>query len=178
MGTKTIGFVLALIMPLVLVSAVMAVQVTTPATVTVNSFISFTVTPCSPMSFGSLDPGTTDKPIMCQSSGNITTGPALGLSVDAITNVAVNVGVKGQDFIYSPSTIPITNVEYDDDGSYAFDVVGTKAKGSLTTSYVTYWLSVGGTGSAWTNGLWYWMDVPSTFLVAGTYTGSLDVQAT
>ena len=152
---------IAAIMALVLSSTAMAVsEQTATASVTVNTFISITISTCGAgIGFGSKDPGTTDNPVTCQGAGTA----AATVTNDAISNVNVDVQVKGTDFSGGP--IPVSNVE--------FDEANTKASPTtLTTSYQTSTSGVVPGGSA---GVWYWLDIPGG-TPAGTHTSTFSFQ--
>jgi len=180
---KKIGFLALVITSLVLVGVVIAVEVSTTAAVTVNEYISFTVTPCTGgIDFGDLDPGTTDAKAGCQSGAGVSQVAAIALSADAVTNVPLDVSVKGTDFL--ATYLPVTKVEYDDDGALLVDpdtftnvCNGALTKGTLSTGYVEYWSSVKNAAAAWSCGLWYWIDIPSGYIPAGDYSSTFYVQA-
>jgi len=165
MKTRLIaGLIVALMLVVTMaVPAMAAVEVGKGATVTVNEYISFTVTDPgdSGLNWGDLDPGETDQPEVAQiSSGAVT------LTVAAETNVGCDIEVKGTDFT-GAGTIDISNAKWDTDS----DVSGATA---MTTDYVTITTS---TALALTEqDVWHWLSIPSA-QEAGSYSSTFYYQA-
>jgi len=154
---------IAAIMSLVLVSFAGAVfEDSATATVTVNTFISITIGTCTGgLVFGAgEDPGAVDVAIACQ---DVSTAAAT-VTNDAISNVNVDVQVKGSDFSGGP--IAVSNVEYDEANDQA-------SKTTLTTTYVT---TTAGVTPSSTASVWYWLDIPGN-TAAGTHTSTFSFQA-
>lgn len=152
--------VLALAMALVMVGSVMPVtEQTTSASVTVNTLISITISTCGAVDFGSKDPGTTDNPISCQGAGIA----AVNVTNDAVSNVNVDVQVKGTDFSGGP--IAVSNVEFDEDNT----------KTTPTTLSTIYQTSTSGVVPGSNAGVWYWLDIPGG-TTAGTYSSTFSFQ--
>ncbi len=133
------------------------------ASVTVNQFVSITLTDygTSGLDFQSLNPGTNDNP---EKDQNADSG-AVGVANDAISNVTVNLYVKGDNFCTdyptcAGDTIAVTYVEY--------NAASTTPGTGLTASYVDTTVDLAPSAS---QDLWYWIDVPSG-QAAGSYSSS------
>jgi len=168
---KKIGFLAIGVIASLMLTSVFADTTdteTTPASVTVNAYVSTTIAKCGNTDFGSQDPGDTDEPVACQSTGNDTT-PAVTITVESETNVNVDIALKGDDFSRTGGggTITVGNVEYDDDHDKTDTDTGNNAVGTLITSYVDYWADTG-TGDY---DLWFWLDIPAS-QTAGDYTST------
>ncbi len=161
-----VSLVIALVLVAVMAVPVMAAEDSKPASVTVNEYISFTVTDpgAAGINFGSLDPSTPDSPEVAQTT---TTG-AVTLSVAAETNVDCSIQTKGSgDFTAGTHTIPLGNAKWDKDN----DVTGAT---SMTTTYTTIDTSTAGTAKA--VHVWHWLTIPSG-QEAGDYTTDFYYQA-
>jgi len=151
---KRIFISLAVVLALVAVMAVPAMaaeEQNLGASVSVNEFISITLTDTSPtgITFGSVNDGSTDNPDTAQSE----TTPAVSVNVASETNVDVDLGIKGDEV----TGLPLSNWKYST--TYA----GTKS--GLTTSYVAFDTNVSPGASS---DLWHWLDVPDG-TTAGSY---------
>ena len=158
---------LALVLMLVAITAtpVMAAEDNVPASVTVNEYISFTVTDAGAagINFGSLNQGTTDNPEADQGAAGAVT-----LTVGAETNVNCNIQTKGSgDFSDGTHTIALNNAKWDKDS----DVAGAT---TMATSYATIDTSTAGTAKS--VDVWHWLSIPSD-QYAATYTTTFYYQA-
>lgn len=166
----------AIIAILLLVGMVMAETTdtaTTGATVTINTFVDISITPCAggtaeSISYGEQDPGAIDvRPVDCHDA----TDGDLKVTVENTTNVPVTVEISGTDYTGPGSeTIAVGNTEYAEDSIKTSPVI-------FTTTPATVWSSMGGTGSAVSDDLWYWLDIPNVFLTAGAYTSTYTIAA-
>ena len=158
---------------LVLVGLVMAVAVETPATakVTVNTFLSVTVTDTESngIVFGSLNPNTFNNPDLAQDTAQTT--PAVTVANDAVSNININVDVRGTDFVSTSDNtkiISVGQVTYDDDGAADEDSEVPLVETVLTTNYpVTPYYSAVVPGSS--VGFWFFLDVPCGQAAASDY---------
>lgn len=139
-----------------------AAESNVPASVTVNSYASVTITPCAgTLSFGSGNPGDNDLAVTCQGAG----APAANVSNDVVSNTNINVETKGTDFTYLTNTIAVNKLEFDE----------SNAKPSATILSAAYQPSTSGVTPGTSAGIWYWIDIPST-QAAGTYSGTISVK--
>lgn len=168
---------LFLVAPLVLASLAMAYQQTsttqtTSASVGVNEFISITLSDPAgdvEVAFGDLNPDDADKPDLEQSTG--TTTPAITVTNDAVSNVDIEVDVKGTDFGGpGANTIAVSAVTYDDDGDPSQTTETGQAETAMATGYPSpsYYTGVMPGSSV---GFWFFIDVPSAQW-AGDYTST------
>lgn len=155
---------LALILPvLVLLSAlVMSIsdEETASASVTVNEYVSITLTDlnASGIDFSSLDPGTTNNP----ADQNATDG-TVRITNDSVSNVDVNIYVKGDDFVSGSNTIAVDgNVTYNKTSSQTGEL-------TLANTYGTA-LEIGVAPNSSID-VWFWLDIPSS-QTAGSYTST------
>jgi len=161
-----VSLVTALALVAVMVVPVVAAEDSKPATVTVNEYISFTVTDPGDagIDFGSLDHGTSDNPEAAQNGSGAVT-----LAVAAETNVDCNVQIKASgDFSDGAThTIALSNAKWDKDNAVA----------GATTMTVTY-ANVGTStaGTAYSQDVWHWLTIPSG-QYAGDYTTTYYYQA-
>jgi len=138
----------------------MAVEQTQPASVTVSTYISATITDAGDagINFGSLDPGDTDQ---LEIAATNTTG-AINITVAAETNVACKIGTSGSgDFVYNSYNFPLSNAKWDTD----FEVADATA---MTTSYVQIGTDTS-PGTVRSQEVWHWITIPSG-QEAGIYT--------
>ena len=93
MNKILISLGLALVLVVAMAAPAMALEDTQTASVTVNTYISATVTDAGSagINFGSLDPGTSDNAEADQGAG----AGAINLTVGSETNVVVKIGTKG-----------------------------------------------------------------------------------
>lgn len=160
-----VSLVTALALVAVTAVPVLAVEDTKTASVTVNEYISFTVTDpgAAGIDFGSLDHGTSDNPEAAQNGSGAVT-----LTVAAETNVDCNIQTKGGgDFSDGTHTIPLSNAKWDKDN----DVTGAT---TMTTTYAT--IDTSTTGTAKAVDVWHWLSIPSG-QQAATYTTTFYYQA-
>lgn len=138
------------------------------ASVTVNEFISFTITDngATGINFDSVDPGTTDNPEFAQTASL----GAVTLAIGAETNVDGVIETKGgADFSDGAThTIPIGNGKWHDSDD--------KASGTaMTTTYATV-ATFTAAGGAISVDVWHWLTIDSG-QTAGTYTTDFFYQA-
>jgi len=171
--------VLITIMALVMVSlgaAVVTVDQGVGASVTVNEFVSITLTDAGATGviFGSSDPGVDNNPDAAQDTAQVT--PAISVKNDAISNVNVNVDVKGTVFTGDPSgSMVVGQATYDDDGTADQDGSETgEVETTLTTTYPgsSYYPAVAPDSSV---GFWFFLDIPSG-QTAATYSSTFTFQ--
>lgn len=164
---KKIGFLVLVITSLVLVSIAMAVTTdtaATSATVTVNEFLSVTLTG-APVTFPGMDPGTGPT------AADVGNGYPLTATIGSESNVNANVGTKADatDFVETTNaslTFPVSNMEWDD------ATIGPWT--NYTTSDATVCSSVS-PGSACD--IYHQLTVPGG-QAAGTYSVGITVTAT
>jgi hypothetical protein len=146
---------LALVMTAAFAMPVLAapVEQTETASVTVNTYISATVTDYGSdgIDFGSLNPGALNQAEADQTAG---TG-AVQVSIAAETNVACKIGVKGSGDFSDGGTnsFGLNNATWDSDN----DAAGATA---MSTTYA----QIGSDttpGSATTQEIWHWISVPN-----------------
>ena len=149
------------------------------ASVTVNEFVSITLTDAgSPgVNFGSSDPGVNNNPDAAQDTAQVT--PAIGVTNDAISNVNVNIDVKGTVFNGSPSgTMAVSQATYDDDGTADEnpEVIGPLDETVLATTYpgTPYYSAVTPGDSV---GFWFFLDIPTGQAAASDYQGTFTFQS-
>ena len=167
-----ISLTVALMLVMLMAAPAMAVEQTKTASVTVNSYISFTVTDngAAGVNFGSLDPGATDQPESAQSAIE----GALQLTVGSETNQDVTISLKGTDFSDGINTMLVSNVKYDDDNSPNEGGSDTgKTEGAMSTTYAS-WYGVNA-GSGDTTECYHWISIPSA-QDPGTYTSTFYYQ--
>lgn len=133
--TVALGLVMALALP-----AFAAPPVHRPATVTVPSYINFTVTDngAAGLSFGTLNPGTSDNPEQAQPGSSAVT-----LTVGAETNSNTSIQTKGDHFAIalsngvatggSSTTLVNTGAAFVVDGVAIGDTVYNRTDGSWAT---------------------------------------------
>ena len=131
------------------------------ASVTVNGYKDVTVTPCaSPLSFGSLNPGTNDNPVIpgCVNGDvRVTNNPA--------SNGAVAVTIKGTDFTGVPSgTIVIGQVGWDKDNTPLTTTAMTTIAASVESALA----------SGISADMYFFLDVPSA-QIAAAYSSTFTV---
>ena len=154
---------LALVLMLVAVMAApaMAVEESKPASVTVNSLVSVTITDHGDagLQFGSLDRGTVKA-----AEANT---PAITIVAGSENNVDVEVFIKGTDFSAGTHTIAIGNAFYhDSDDSDAATAMATDYPG-------TAWKTVAPGASL---DIYHWLSIPSDTW-AGDYTSTFTFKA-
>ena len=138
---------------------------TTSADVSVNTVISITLTPCpagGSLGFGSLNPGTVNKSATCQNS----TVPAVNVTVDDVTNIDVNISVKGTNYLHT-DTINFLDVRNTPFNATSF----TTGPYQLKTGDQNVTKVAADTGADSIN-FWFWISTPNAFLKAGTYTST------
>lgn len=165
MNKISISLVLALVLVSVMVAPALAAEESKPASVTVNEYISFTITDPGDtgLNFGSLDPGSSDNPEVAQNGGGAVT-----LIIGAETNVNCNIQTRGSgDFTDGSHTIALSNAKWDTDN----DATGATV---MTTTYTTIDTSAAGAGKS--VDAWHWLSIPSG-QYAATYTTTFYYQA-
>jgi len=171
-----IFLVIAAVMALIMASFGLAAvdTQTAGASVTVNEFVSITLTDPgdSGVNFGSSNPGVDNNPDAAQDTAQVT--PAITVTNDDISNVNVNVDVKGIDFAGTPSgTITVGQATYDDDGTADEGSETGQAETVLATAYgSSYHAAVAPSSSV---GFWFFLDIPSG-QTAATYSSTLTFQ--
>lgn len=163
-----ISLAMVLVLVAVMTMPVMAVEQSEEASVTVNEFISFTITDngATGINFGPVAPGTPDSPEVAQTGvlGAVT------LAIGAETNVDGVIETKGDaDFSDGAThTIPIGNGKWHDSDD--------KASGTaMTTTYATV-ATFTAAGGAMSVDVWHWLTIDSG-QTAGTYTTDFFYQA-
>jgi len=144
---------------------------TAQASVTVNTFIDITVTACpggGSLTYGSQDPGAADVPASCQDN----TDPALRTTVEATTNQPVDLSLSGTDYT-GPGA---EEIAVENTNQNTVNNTGTYTAFAADPGSTTVFTSVGGTGSAVDNELWFWLSIPNVFLTAGQYTSDYTLQ--
>ena len=119
----------------------------TSASVGVNEIISFTITDnggAAGVEFGGINPNTQDN--------NATPNPAVNLTAQKETNVAVNVSTNGDNFISGANTLNAGNATYNDQNN-----AGNSTQ--LTTSFA-FWYQAANTNADQTRSVFYWIDIP------------------
>jgi len=176
---------IAAIMSLVLMSFGMAVseEASAGASVTVNTFVDITLTDAGTggFAFGNLNPDTQNNKEADQTDGAASILSAATVTRQATSNVDVLVRLKGSTFVNNGDTLPITNVDYDDDGEV--DVTGAGEIGLTQETLQTTYPSTAGTDNPWatltgastTVKIWFWLDVPSG-QAAGSYTSTFSFE--
>ena len=162
---KRVLISLALVLMLVAVMATPVMAAEKTASVTVNEYISFTVTDAGDagINFGSLDQATTDNAEVAQGIAGAVT-----LTVAAETNVDCNIQTKGSgDFSDGTHTFALSNAKWDKDSA----VAGATA---MTISYATIDTSTAGTAKS--VDVWHWLSIPAG-QYAATYTTAFYYQA-
>jgi hypothetical protein len=128
------------------------------AYVHINSSISITVTDAavaeSGIDFGDVNPGDPDV----EDTGIDATTPSANVTVESGTTVDVDLSVRGTDFGSSGLTI----------GSVKFNITFDPSSGTtqMGTSDQVFANSV---SPGDTESIWFWLDVPSTGVTAGSY---------
>ena len=159
-----ISLTLVLMLVAVMTTPVMAEDSKT-ASVTVNEYISFTVTDpgAAGINFGSLNQATTDNAEVDQGVAGAVT-----LTVAAETNVDCNIQTKGSgDFTDGTHNVALSNAKWDKDS-------GVAGATTITTSYAT--IDTSTAGSAKSVDVWHWLTIPSG-QYAATYTTTFYYQA-
>ncbi|MFC1945871.1 hypothetical protein ACFLW1_01585 [Chloroflexota bacterium] len=128
MKRLVISLTMALLLVAVMTAPVMALEGTVDAGVTVNEFVSVTITDQNSdgIQFGTVNPDTNDNPDQSQSTAS-DVDPSVVIAIDAITNTNCNVSVKGTDF--DVVELPLANASW----SLTYD----GAKTVMTTGYVS-----------------------------------------
>jgi len=123
------------------------------ASVTVNAYKDVTVTPCaSPLSFGSLNPGTDNNPV----TPGCVNGDIIVVN-NPSSNGAVAVSIKGTDFAGTPSgTIAVGQVGWDKD-----DTPTTTTAMTTTLASVEAALAAGNDVD-----MYFFLDVPNAATAA------------
>jgi len=157
-----ISLVVALILVALMAVPAMAgaVEQSKTASVTVNTYISATVTDAGAagINFGSLDPGATNQPEAAQNGAG-----AVNVTVAAETNVACKIGIKGSgDFSDGgTNTFALGQAKWDSDNA----VAGATA---MSTSYAQIGTDTT-PGTARSQEIWHWISIPAG-QVAAAYT--------
>lgn len=161
-----VSLVIALALVAVVAVPVLAAEDSKTASVTVNEYISFTVTDAGAagINFGSLNQGTTDTPEADQGVAGAVT-----LAVGSETNVDCNVRINASgDFGDGAThTIALSNAKWDTDNAVA-------GATTMTATYTNVGTSTAGT--AYSQDVWHWLTIPSG-QYAGDYTTTYYYQA-
>jgi hypothetical protein len=146
-----ISLACALVLVATMAAPAMALEQTQPASVTVNTYISATITDAGAagINFGALNPGTTNNPEAAQNGLG-----AINITVAAETNVVCKIGIKGDD-------------PFSDGGSNSFALSNAQWKTSNTppgTSMTTSYAQIGTDttpGTARSQEVWHWINIPA-----------------
>lgn len=159
------SLVITLMLVAVLAAPAMAAEQGVGADVTVNEYISCTITDngAGGLDFGSLDPGDTDEPEAAQDGAGAVT-----VVVAGETNVNCDINVKATDFTYSTYTIAITNAKYG-----ITSAVGSATAFAAANTYYTLDSSTALTAK--TVDVWHWLSIPSV-QAAGSYSSTFTYQ--
>ncbi len=141
---------IALVITLVMIVGVMGAneEATGTATVTVNEFVDITLGGAVAITFGSLDPGTSD---------NAATGGAVTITIEPTTNIVTDTFLRGDDWS-SPTTLAINNVKYGDNS--ALNATMSTAYAAANNGYFEDVACPCG-GSAVVKNVYHWLNVPS-----------------
>ena len=165
-------FLFSFVLALGVVMATVDTQ-TASATVTVNELVSITLTDAGGggVIFGSSDPGINDIGDADQTS----VIPAIRVTNDAVSNVNVNVDVKGTDFTGTPSGSMVAGqATYDDENLPSEGSETGKAETTLANAYpgTPYYSSIAPGNDA---DFWFFLDIPSG-QAAASYSSTLTFQ--
>lgn len=153
---------MAVLMLLFLSLQTVAVEVeqATTASVTVNEYISVTLSN-APILFGSLNPGVVDQ------TANVGNGYPMTVQVDSVTNVVTNLSLRGTDFT-GAGTFGVGNLSFSNSSSAATatDMATTYAGPAIYSNFDAIPAPLG--GPAQTRDVYFWIDVPSG-QTAGAY---------
>jgi len=159
------GLVTSLVIALILIAtlplpAVAEVLGARTASVSVNSDISVTITDggAANIVFGALDAGATN---ILDTTANITT-PSISLSI-AGTSI-VDLQVSGTNF---GTGFTVSNAKY----NTTYSTTGTTAMSTTATTFADE-VNPGNTVD-----LWFWLDVPPTGVLAGSYSSTFTFEA-
>ncbi|MEW6295189.1 MAG: hypothetical protein AB1467_02735 [Candidatus Diapherotrites archaeon] len=132
---------------------------TATASVTVNTFVSITLTDLNQLgiAFGGLDPGASNRPAD-QNAGNGT----VRITNDLVSNKTIDLYKYGTNFT-GAGTITISNVQYDTDNN-----VLAPAPVTMPSAYTDTLIDLA-PGSS--QEFWYWINIPSS-QTAGAYTST------
>ena len=136
------SLVIALMLVAVLALPAMADESgTVTASVTVTEYKSITITDEAPtgITFGSLNPDTSDNPDLTTTPMDAS-HPSVTVSVDSGTNVVVDLKVSGTDF---SGTFAVSNAKY------SLTYVGAKTAMSTTPTEFAADVSAGGSQMVW-----------------------------
>ena len=149
------GVVMALILVAGSVAPVTAAEGTADASVTVNEYISFSVTDngAAGLDFGSQDANTANVPEAAQPGSSAVT-----LTVGNETNTDVEIYLMGSDFTDGGgNTITVDNVMYDDDAVLGGGDTGL-AETAMDTDYLgSPWTTVTASGSDQSVDVYHWL---------------------
>jgi len=168
-------FLFSLVLVVGFVMAAAADTQTASATVTVNEFVSITLIDAGDAGviFGSKDPNTNNNPDVAQDTAQVT--PAISVKNEAVSNVDVNVDVKGTAFGGSPSgSMAVGQATYDDDGTLGEGTEVDQSDAVLLIDYpgTPYYSAIAPDSSV---GFWFFLDIP-TGQTAATYTSTFTFQ--
>lgn len=154
---------------LVLVGLVYSVEQSATASVDVNELISITLSDPAgavEVDFGAKNPGTNNNPDLEQT---VSAG-AIKVANDAVSNVDINVSVKGTDFASASTGASIlsSKVTYDDDSAASQGVETGKTETTLLNVYSAspYYTNVVPSSAV---DFWFFLDVPSGQKAAADY---------
>jgi hypothetical protein len=142
---------------------------TASSSVTVNGLVSITLSNTT-IGFGSMDPGTSY--VAANSSG-------LGITVDAVTNVPVNVYLSGTDFSDGSHTLTVGNLTYQvsvPSGATANTSCTSEHSCQYSGTQAFAFSDTARLGTANTASIMHWISVPSV-QDPGTYTNTISIYA-
>jgi hypothetical protein len=146
-----ISLACALVLVAVMAAPVMALEATQPASVTVNTYISATITDrgAGGINFGALNPGTTDNPELAQDGLG-----AINITVAAETNVVCKIGLKGSgDFSGGGHSFALGNAKWNTDNTTAGATDMTIPYAQIGTDTTP--------ATARSQEVWHWISIPA-----------------
>jgi hypothetical protein len=162
-----ISLACALVLVAIMAAPVMAVEGTETASVTINTYISATITDAGDpgINFGALNPGATNSPEAAQDG----TG-AINITVAAETNVACKIGIKGSGDFSDGGTNSFAL------GSATWDTDNLPAGATaMTTSYAQIGTDTT-PGTERSQEVWHWISIPAG-QTAASYTATFYYKA-
>ena len=146
-----ISLACVLVLVTVMTAPAMAVEQTQPASVSVNTYISATITDAGAagINFGALNPGTTNNAELAQGALG-----AINITVAVETNVACKIGIKGSgNFSDNVSnSFPLGNATWNN--------ANTPPGTAMTTGYAQIGTATT-PGTARSQEVWHWINIPA-----------------
>lgn len=132
----------------------------------VGEFISITLS-ASTIDFGNLNPGAVE-------SQSTSGGFPLNVTVDAITNVNINLSLNGTNFTYAANSFLVDNMTYDNNSDHA----------GYTNTTLAYpnpppypdWINIDEALNPQNRSIYFWINTPST-KEAGIYNSTVSIKA-